>query len=187
VAATMQAPTLFTIANDLTKMRVNAAVSEMDIGKVREGMKAEFKVDAYPNRSFHGLVSQVRYAEKVENNVVSYTTLIDVENKELLLRPGMTARILFEVERVENVLKVPSAALRFVPRSASDKVAPQAVRDGGSSTPSVYTLRDGGLVKVPVALGLNDGSSTAVTSSDLKPGDVVVIDQETQNVRRGRR
>lgn len=189
VAAAMNTPTLFSIANDLAKMRVNAAVSEMDIGKVREKMKAEFKVDAYPDRSFDGVVSQVRYAEKIENNVVTYTTLITVENPELLLRPGMTARIQFEVERVENAVKIPNAALRFIPRAESEKLRKQTAKSETSKSPSVYQLKDGKPVKVTVALGLSDGKFTAITSDDLKAGDTVVTAEERggEPKRRGRR
>ncbi len=190
VAAAMQAPTLFNIANDLTKMRVNAAVSEMDIGKVREGMKAEFEVDAYPDKTFHGTVSQVRYAEKVENNVVTYTTLIDVENPELLLRPGMTARILFEVDRVEDAVRVPNAALRYLPREESIKLRKQTTEGNTSKLPSVYKLRDNKPVKVEVTLGLTDGKFTAITSGDIQPGDAVVTAEEhgdeTERARKGR-
>ncbi len=189
VAATMQAPTLFTIANNLTKMRVNAAVSEMDIGKVREKMKAEFKVDAYPDRSFHGVVSQVRYAEKIEDNVVTYTTLIDVDNPELLLRPGMTARILFEVDRIEDAIKVPNAALRFIPLAERAAAGEQgSATKSADASPCVRRLAGGELQKVPVTLGLNDGRFTAATSGDLKPGDTVVVGQKTTaEGRRSRR
>ncbi len=187
VAAAMNTPTLFNIANDLTKMRVNAAVSEMDIGKVREQMKAEFKVDAYPDRSFTGTVSQVRYAEKIENNVVTYTTLITVENPELLLRPGMTARIQFEVDRVENAVKVPNAALRFIPREESEKLRKQTDKSETSKSPCVYQLKDGKPVKVTVALGLSDGKFTAITSDGIKPGDAVVTAEEGGKPKRGRK
>jgi len=187
VAAAMNTPTLFNIANDLTKMRVNAAVSEMDIGKVREGMKAEFKVDAYPDRSFTGTVSQVRYAEKIENNVVTYTTLITVENPELLLRPGMTARIQFEVKRVENAVKVPNTALRFIPREESIKLRKQTAKSETSKSPCVYQLKDGKPAKVTVATGLTDGKFTAITSDSLKAGDTVLIAREGSKPKRGRR
>jgi HlyD family secretion protein len=184
VAATMQAPTLFTIANDLTKMRVNAAVSEMDIGKVRTDMKAEFRVDAYPDRSFQGVVSQVRYAEKIENNVVTYTTLITVENPELLLRPGMTARILFEIDRAENALAVPNAALRFIPQNGRRQGRQNVVESGHSGSPRVFRLIERRLEEVPVTLGLTDGKFTVVTSPGLRAGEAVVTAQETPGVRR---
>jgi HlyD family secretion protein len=186
VAATMQAPTLFTIANDLTKMRVNAAVSEMDIGKVRKDMKVEFCVDAYPDRKFQGVVSQVRYAEKIENNVVTYTTLISVENPELLLRPGMTARILFEVDRAADVLAVPNAALRFVPQARSRESRRELSENGGARAPRVFRLKGGRIEEVAVKLGLSDGKQTAVTSDDLRAGDEVVIGEENPSTRSSR-
>jgi HlyD family secretion protein len=186
VAATMQAPTLFTIANDLTKMRVNAAVSEMDIGKVRKDMKVEFRVDAYPDRKFQGVVSQVRYAEKIENNVVTYTTLISVENPELLLRPGMTARILFEVDRAADVLAVPNAALRFVPQANSRERRRELSEDGGDRTPRVFRLEGDGIKEVAVKLGLSDGKQTAVSSEKLRAGDQVVIGEENPSSRSSR-
>ncbi len=181
VAASLSAPTLFTIANDLTKMRVNAAVNETDIGLVREGMPAEFRVDAYPTRRFRGTVSQVRYAEKVVDNVVTYTTLIDVDNPELLLRPGMTATILFEVARAENVVMVPNAALRFDPRAGDPEIDWRRPGKGQPMRPRVFRLNGTELVEVPLELGLNDGSFTEVRAGDLKPGDQVVVEQQLRS------
>jgi HlyD family secretion protein len=180
VAASLSAPTLFTIANDLTQMRVNAAVNETDIGKVHEGMSAEFRVDAYPNRRFRGTVAQVRYAETVVDNVVTYTTLIDVDNQDLSLRPGMTATILFEVAKAEDVLVVPNAALRFSPEAAVAAAEVDWRRPGrGQPMQSrVFRLEGTALVAVPVELGLNDGSFTEVKSGGLKDGDPVVTEQQ---------
>jgi HlyD family secretion protein len=177
VAASLQAPTLFTIANDLTKMQVNAAVSETDIGKVYEGMEAEFRVDAYPQRRFRGTVAQVRYAETVVDNVVTYTTLINVDNPDLALRPGMTATILFEVARAEDVLLVPNAALRFNPQADTEVTWNRPGR-GQPVRPRVYRLENGALVEVPVELGLNDGSFTEVRAGPLREGDKVVVEQQ---------
>jgi HlyD family secretion protein len=187
VAATMSAPTLFTIANDLTKMRVNAAVSETDIGKVHDGMPATFRVDAYPDREFEGIVSQVRYAETIENNVVTYTTLIDVDNPDLVLRPGMTARILFEADRVEDALKVPNGALRYSPRSVREQATGNLATSQPPSQPTVYKLVGGRPVKAFVTLGLTDGKFTAVASNDLKPGDVVITGDTSSSRRRNQR
>lgn len=177
VAASFTSPTLFTIANDLTKMQVNAAVSETDIGKVREGGGAEFRVDAYPDRRFHGVVSQVRFAETVVDNVVTYTTLIDVDNSDLALRPGMTATISFEVARAENVLMVPNAAMRYNPTAVpadGDWMRPgKAVR----MQPRVFKLNSGRLVESPIEPGLTDGSFTEVRSGELQEGDAVVTEQ----------
>jgi HlyD family secretion protein len=178
VAASLSAPTLFTIANDLTQMQVNAAVSETDIGKVREGMPAEFRVDAFPGRRFRGVVAQVRYAETVVDNVVTYTTLINVDNADLLLRPGMTATILFEVAKAENVLVVPNAALRFNPSFRPAEINWNRPGKGQPVQSRVHVLRDGKLAAVPVELGLTDGSVTEVKSGDLAEGVRVVTEQE---------
>lgn len=179
VAASLQAPTLFTIANDLRRMRVNAAVSETDIGRIREGMPAEFRVDAYPGRRFHGVVSQVRFAQTVVDNVVTYTTLIDVDNEDLSLRPGMTATILFEVAKAEDVLLVPNAALRFDPQppppTASGQMGWTPPAPGRPLQPRVFRLEGDQLTEVPLEPGLNDGSHTQVVRSDLKEGDAVVV------------
>lgn len=186
VAASLQAPTLFTIANDLRKMRVNAAVSETDIGKIVEGMEAQFRVDAYPGRRFRGIVSQVRYAETIVDNVVTYKTMIDVDNSDLLLRPGMTATILFEVAKAEDVMIVPNAALRFDPTAGDPSaaspaaVSPWASRPGRGrpAQPRVFKLaEDQKLIEVKVEPGLNDGSVTQVVSAELHPGDKIVVEQ----------
>jgi HlyD family secretion protein len=115
VAASLSAPTLFTIANDLTKMQVLASIDEADVGQIREGIKANFTVDAFPGQEFSGQVSQVRLNAQNLQNVVTYTAVVEVSNPELKLRPGMTANITFPVEQRENVLTVPNAALRFKP------------------------------------------------------------------------
>lgn len=184
VAASLQAPTLFNIANDLAQMQVNAAVNETDIGKVREGMTARFRVDAYPERRFNGTVSQVRYAQTVVDNVVTYMTLIDVDNPDLLLRPGMTATILFEVAKVEDVLYVPNAALRFDPEAQAEQTDWWRPGRGRAVQPRVFVLEEQNrLREVPVELGLSDGASTEVRSPDLKAGDQVVTMQEIRGAR----
>lgn len=115
VAATMNTPTLFTIANDLRNMRIEAAVSEADVGGVEEGQRVQFTVDAFPGRSFEGNVKQVRYAASTNQNVVTYGTVVEVDNKDLKLRPGMTATAKFITAERKNVLKLPLAAVRFRP------------------------------------------------------------------------
>lgn len=177
VAASLQAPVLFTIANDLAKLQVNAAVSETDIGKIHEGQAAEFRVDAYPDRRFRGTVSQVRFAETIVDNVVTYTTLIQVDNADLALRPGMTATISFEVDRVESVLLVPNAAMRFNPVVAA--VDTDWMRPGRAPRPQprVFKLVDGKLVEAKIEPGLTDGSFTSLRSGDVQEGDAIVIEQ----------
>ena len=127
VAASLNAPVLFTIANDLAKMQITAAVAESDIGSVRDGQAVSFTVDAFPNRTFEGRVSQVRNAAKTVSNVVTYDTIIDVDNRELRLRPGMTANVSIIVASRENSLRLPNAALRVrLPESAG--VTPPAAQ-----------------------------------------------------------
>ena len=177
VAASLQAPTLFTIANDLSKMQVNAAVSETDIGKVVEGGAAEFRVDAYPDRRFHGTVSQVRYAETIVDNVVTYTTLINVDNSDLALRPGMTAMISFEVDRAENVLIIPNAAMRFNPTAGAPSTNWRRPGRARPMQPRIFKLEDDRLVEISIEPGLTDGSFTEIRSGELHEGDAVVIEQ----------
>src|SRR5829696_1270795 len=115
VAASMSAPELFIIAADLTKMQVNASIDESDVGRMRPGQVVSFRVDAYPNETFHGNVNQVRLNPVTVQNVVTYSTVIDVPNPELKLKPGMTAQVTIEIARRENALRIPAAALRFRP------------------------------------------------------------------------
>ncbi|MFW6140632.1 MAG: efflux RND transporter periplasmic adaptor subunit [Acidobacteriota bacterium] len=115
VAASFQAPVIFQIANDLTKMQVECEVDEADIGKVKEGQKVTFTVDAYPDEEFEGEVTQVRYSAVVESNVVTYPTIVNVENPDLKLRPGMTATVSIIVGEAKNALRIPNSALRYTP------------------------------------------------------------------------
>src|SRR4029450_6146248 len=115
VASSLQAPTLFILARDLTEMQVNASVDESDIGEIAPKQDVRFRVDAYPNETFTGKVKQVRLQPVVQQNVVSYVTVIDVPNPGLKLKPGMTAAVTIETARAGDVLKVPNAALRFKP------------------------------------------------------------------------
>lgn len=132
VAASFNTPTLFTIANDLTKMQVQASVDEADIGKIKVGQEVDFTVDAYSDRSFNGTVRQVRLQPTVVQNVVNYTVIIDVPNPDLALMPGMTANITVKIKEANDVLKVPSAALRFFPSDEyldkAMKAAPDSIK-----------------------------------------------------------
>jgi len=122
VAASFQAPVLFQIANDLSKMQVECSVDEADIGRVKEGQRVTFTVDAFPNENFQGIVSQVRYSPEVVSNVVTYTTIVEVDNPELKLRPGMTATISIVVGEAKNALRVPNSALRFTPQLSIEEM-----------------------------------------------------------------
>jgi HlyD family secretion protein len=119
VAASLSTPTLFTIADDLSKMQLQASIDEADIGQVKVGQSVQFTVDAYPDRTFRGAVTQIRLLPATVQNVVSYTVVIDVDNPDLLLMPGMTANITIAVQQAQNVLKVPLAALKFTPPDAT--------------------------------------------------------------------
>jgi HlyD family secretion protein len=178
VAASLQAPTLFTIAQDLTEMKVDTSVDEADIGKVQIGQEAEFTVDAYPETLFHGMVQDVYNQPIVVQNVVTYDAIIRVKNPELKLRPGMTANVTIRVAHKENVLKLPNAALRYRPERESGRSAP--IKRGGNPT-EVWVLREGKEGAVPVTLGLSDGSFTEVLSGDLKSGDSVIIEKIRKN------
>lgn len=173
VAASFQTPTLFTIAQDLTKMQIDTNVDEADIGKVTAGQTAAFTVDAYPERSFSGSVVQVRNFPIVTQNVVTYNVVVRVDNEELLLKPGMTANVSIEVRDIPDVLKIPNAALRFQP---SEEVRPRAARPGG--TRSVYLLgKDGKLQAVPVRIGISDERHAQLVEGDLREGDLLVVEE----------
>jgi HlyD family secretion protein len=131
VASSFNTPTLFQIANDLTKMQIDAAVDEADIGGVKEGQSVDFTVDAYPNRTFHGVVTQVRNAPTTVNNVVTYDTVIGVTNSDYSLKPGMTASVSIIVAQHDDVLEIPNAALRFQPSDMS-AVETNALASGNS-------------------------------------------------------
>jgi len=200
VAASMSAPTLFVIAQDLAHMQVSASIDEADIGRIAQGQPVTFRVDAYPTQTFHGTVSQVRLEPKTDQNVVSYTTMVDVPNEDLKLKPGMTANVTVQIAMNENVLRVPNGSLRFSPTpelfAALGQEVPAAVATGGAprTTPGatgtaggaaggraagggfgrVWVMRDGKLQQVRVRTGVTDGAMTAIVDGDLKEGDQVV-------------
>ena len=179
VAASFQTPTLFEIAQDLTKMQVNANVSESDIGGLREQQTASFAVDAYPGRSFEGRVVQVRNAPITVLNVVTYDVIIGVDNRDLALKPGMTATVTITTARREDALRVPLRALRFRPESDGEAApAPAAVGAGkpGRDGAGVYVLDgDGELRRVELRTGLRDERWAEVVEGDLEPGAVVAV------------
>ncbi len=169
VAASFQTPTLFVIAEDLTKMQVNANVSEADIGSVEAGQTATFSVDAYPERTFTGVVSQVRNSPLNVQNVITYDVVIDAGNGDLALRPGMTANVDIVTGRREGVLRVPAAALRFRPPAAEG----EAVAAPGDT--AVWRLAGGAPEPVIVTPGLSDDSYTEIRSDTLREGDAVIV------------
>ncbi|MCG6860127.1 MAG: efflux RND transporter periplasmic adaptor subunit [Chromatiaceae bacterium] len=167
VAASLQAPTLFTIANDLTRMQVEADVDESFIGRVREGQPVTFTVFAYPEREFHGEVEQVRLQPKVEAGVVKYNCIIRVDNADLALKPGMTATVLIEVDRREDAWQVPHAALRFVPdwpQARLDKVRVDLTPGQGI----VWRADGDGVSPLKVSTGIVGEKLTEIAGPGLK-------------------
>ncbi len=183
VAASFQTPTLFVIANDLTHMRVMADVDEANIGKLREGLGAVARVDAFPREVFRGVVSSLRITPTTTNGVVTYATVIAVENPARKLRPGMTATITVITQHRAGVLRVPNAALRYRPSSvaSADAGAPRrgATRDAVTATEAgaIYVLRGGAAARVAVTVGITDGTVTEVASPALREGDEVALDE----------
>jgi HlyD family secretion protein len=165
---------LFLIATDLTKMQVDTNVSESDIAGAVEGAGASFTVDAFPARTFHGQVTQVRQAPISVQNVITYDAVITVANPDFLLKPGMTATAKIVKAQSTNVLRVPSQALRFTPTGAAKPGVAKAAHTGRRV---VWVERAGKLVSVPVTVGLNDDSFAEIKAGDLKLGDQVVTSQ----------
>ena len=177
VAASLQAPTLFTIAQDLRQMQVEASVDEADIGRVKTGQRVAFAVDAYPGRIFEGGVVQIRRTPQVVQNVVTYTVVISAENKDLALLPGMTATVRIVTAEKADLLKVPNAALRFRPRGSAGTATPRPVAaDASGGTPGVVWLLDrDGPVAVGVQTGASDDSAHEIVSGDLREGQQVIV------------
>lgn len=176
VAASFQTPTLFLIATDLTRMQVDANVSESDISSIREGNKASFSVESFPNRTFAATVVQVRQAPQTVQNVVTYDVVLGIDNTALLLKPGMTATVRIITDARTHVLRVPDQALRFVPGNLA---SPAPAEEGGVGKPQrVWKLVDGHPVSTQVMLGLDDDSFTEVLGGDLKPGDAVIVGEQ---------
>ena len=195
VAASLQAPILFTLAEDLAQMELHVAVDEADVGRIAEGQTAEFTVDAWPERSFPARITQVRFAPRTVEGVVTYETVLAVDNADLALRPGMTATAVITVQQLQDAVLVPNTALRFTPpqkeaaqprqRGAFGMLFPRppmgqrrsnADRNGGQK---VWVLRDGEPAAVPVKTGASDGKLTELQSGDIQPGARVVTDAIT--------
>ncbi len=176
VAASFQAPTIFQIAQDLTKMQVDTNVDEADVGQVKMGQPARFTVDAYPGTTFQGAVTQIREAPINVQNVITYDVVVGVPNPDLKLFPGMTANVKILTNEAQDALKIPNAALRFRP---ADLPAPTSVHAAGrkqqTDGTTVWVLgQDGKPNPVKVTLGISDGLYTAVNAGDLNPGDKVI-------------
>ncbi len=179
VAASFQAPVLFKIAEDLTRMQVYANVDEADVGRVRVGQKAVFTVPAFPEEPFEAAVTQIRNEPKTEQNVVTFIVVLDVDNTSLKLRPGMTANVRILLERAEDALMVPEQALRFAPSTKSPGgQGSSELRAAGPGQKVIWRLGQGvRLQPIVVETGVVGTERVQVLSSELKPGDRVVVDE----------
>jgi HlyD family secretion protein len=184
VAASFQTPTLFLIATDLTRMQVDANVSESDIGGVKLQNRASFTVDAYPKRTFEGTVTQVRQSPQTVQNVVTYDIIISVTNTDLTLMPGMTAASRIVIDQRDDVVRVPNQALRYAPREAQKDAQKASARGALPGQSVIWLLRDGQPTSIPVVAGLDDDSFTEIVSGDVKPGDIVITAEQTATVKK---
>jgi len=201
VAASLQAPVLFTLAENLTKMELHVDVDEADVGKVKKGQEATFTVDAYPEEIFPAQITQVRYNSQETDGVVTYETVLKVDNSKLMLRPGMTATAEIAVQKITNGILVPNAALRFTPPVRSDvkkkkqtdggtvlaKIMPRPPRPqkrvsnnhpdttGIKINRRVWILNDGHLVPIPIKTGATNGIMTEILEGDIAPGMELVV------------
>jgi HlyD family secretion protein len=193
VAASLQAVTLFTLAEDLKQLKLDVNVDEADVGRVHDGQTASFTVSAYPNRDYPAKVTRVAFGSTIKDNVVTYVAELEVGNDDLSLRPGMTATAVIIAAERDNVLLVPNAALRFSPDSGTGAAASggivsrllprmpsQGARRAGvraGAAQQLWVLQDGKPVAVPATPGATDGRVTEVSGNALKPGMAVIVDQ----------
>jgi len=191
VASSLQAPVLFSLAENLKQMEIQVDVDEADVGSVAEGQTATFSVDAYPDRRFPARIRMLRYGSEVVQGVVTYKAVLTVDNSHLLLRPGMTATATVTVKEVKDVLLVPNAALRFAPvnnasadnRSLLQRLMPRgpqrrrpSPQDAKGPNRTLWVLRNGEPAPVTVTAGASDGKTTEIASGELKAGDRVIVD-----------
>jgi HlyD family secretion protein len=172
VAASFQTPTLFTIAQDLTKMQIDTNVDEADIGRIKTGMEVEFTVDAYPETTFKGEVFQVRNAPIIVQNVVTYDVVIKVDNPDLRLKPGMTTNVSIIISTHNDVLRIPKAALRFSPGPTEKNRTAKQQQKG----PAVWVLENNTPKRIPVTVGNSDGNFSELVSGDVKEGQDVIVE-----------
>jgi HlyD family secretion protein len=200
VQASFQGVTLFTLAEDLSKMELHVDVDEADVGQVKENQEAAFTVDGYPDRTFKAHITQVRYGAKTVSGVVTYETLLDVDNSDLLLRPGMTATADIVVNKLEKATLIDNAALRFTPsekdlasyssekkgffkkifsRSAKPKAEDKETETKDKKIKKVWTLRENVLFPIEITTGQTDSVMTEITAGDLKTGDKIITGTES--------
>jgi len=175
VAASFQTPTLFNIAQDLTRMQIDTSVDEADIGKIKVDQPVEFSVDAYPDITFKGKVSEVRNAPITVQNVVTYDVVVKVDNPDLKLKPGLTANVSIILDEKKGVLRVPNSTLRFRPAETSKETTPQK-GPADQKGSAVWVLADKKPKRVGVKTGISDGNYTEILSGDLKEGDAVIVE-----------
>ena len=192
VAASFQTPTLIKIAQDLSKMQINANFSEADLGKLKEGQAATFRVDAFAQRQFDGQIRQIRLNPTTQQNVVTYDVVINVDNPDLALLPGMTAYVDIILEQRNEALLLPNAALRFKPDTSSDKNTaanndknkPRKGTGENRGMAKVYILEQGKPKEIKVKVGISNGKFTEVLSNELKEGNAVIVnDSQAKNAK----
>lgn len=201
VAASFQTPTLFTIARDLTKMQIEVSVDEADISRIKLDQEASFTVDSYPEQTFRGKVVQIRSAPVITQNVVTYVVVVNVDNSDMKLKPGMTANVSIEVARKDAVLKIPPAALRFKPKNKSDDSGEKrqagmphgtAGRETGDKPggrkgaggQKVFLLKEGKPVATPVKTGIANNIAIELVEGALNEGDEVIVEQVGGDIKK---
>ena len=191
VASSFQAPVLFSIAEDLTQMEIQVDVDEADVGKVKEGQKATFTVDAYPDRKFQAEIRELRFGSQIVQGVVTYKAVLTTDNSQLLLRPGMTATAEISVQHIDDALLVANAGLRFSPPSEDTtqqdggllkrllpgrpQFRPASSKEDSGANRTLWTLRDGAPVRLNVVIGATDGKRTEVVQGDIEPGTPIIV------------
>lgn len=187
VAASFQTPELFKIAQDLSKMQIHSNFAEADIGNIRVGQAASFTVDAFPTRKFKAAVHEVRLNPTVQQNVVTYDVVLDVENPELILLPGMTAYVSIVLAEKSNILRVPNTALRFHPTPTDAKKSGKTTtrKKGDTANRKIYVLKNGKAEAVQVVLGITDNHYTEVLSGGLNVGDQVITGDAVAQADKG--
>ena len=174
VAASFQAPELFTIAQDLTKMQIEVSVSEADIGKVKEGQDVTYTLDGYPDTNFEGKVTQVRLSPTTVSNVVTYTVIVEVDNEDLKLKPGMTANVSIITNKSEDVLCAPNLALKFTPDISGPKYKQQGI----------WIIENGKPKRVDIQTGASDDNVTEIIANGLQNGDKVIMSIQGKNSKK---
>ncbi len=193
VASSLQAPVLFSIAEDLRQMELQVDVDEADVGKVGVGQRATFSVDAFPDRRFPASIRDVRFASETIQGVVTYKAVLDIDNSELLLRPGMTATAEIRVMEIANVLLVPNAALRYQPPASSapaeqqsllrrimpgpPRFRPATQREDAGPNRTMWVLKSGQPTPVTVTIGATDGKHTEISAGEIKAGETLILDR----------